>query len=63
MHFVRQAGEGGDSQFCDGFRIARQLKEEKPDLYKALTTYPIEFLDWGREHYDFQFAAKWRTIE
>lgn len=32
LHVVQQAGIGGESQFCDGFHVANQLKEERPDV-------------------------------
>jgi gamma-butyrobetaine dioxygenase len=35
--------EGGLSTVVDGFRIAERLRDESPDLFEALTTFPARF--------------------
>ncbi len=35
--------EGGESTVVDGFRIAERLRDESPDLFDALTTFPARF--------------------
>jgi gamma-butyrobetaine dioxygenase len=62
LHAVRAAGTGGDSEFCDGFRVAELMKEEKPEYYQLLCKHPIEFVDHGRQTFKFQFASRWRTF-
>jgi gamma-butyrobetaine dioxygenase len=57
LHMVHQTeGEGGETELADSFRVAEQLKVEKPDVYKLLTTTPVEFLDEG---YDADLGMSW----
>ncbi|CAD5214345.1 unnamed protein product [Bursaphelenchus xylophilus] len=42
LHCLRQANEGGENIFVDGFAAAEQLKKERPDLFDVLATTPVE---------------------
>ena len=39
LHFIKQAGSGGENQFCDGFRVVDQLKREKPNVSLLLVEH------------------------
>src|SRR5436305_1362659 len=43
LHCIRYDAEGGESALIDGFYIAEQVKQERPDYFKALCTVPIVF--------------------
>ncbi|CAD5210436.1 unnamed protein product [Bursaphelenchus okinawaensis] len=42
LHCLRQAKEGGENIFVDGFAAAEQLRKERPDLFDVLATTPVE---------------------
>lgn len=52
FHCISQfSGEGGASEFCDGFHVIQALKEEDPKSYEILESTPLTFWDYGGEHY------------
>lgn len=63
LHAIKQAGEGGENQFVDGFKVAQQLKSEQPEVFNLLTTYPTEFVDWCHLKHKYIDLAHWKTIE
>lgn len=52
FHCIQQfAGEGGASEFCDGFNVLDVFKAEDPKSYQILDSTPLTFWDFGGEHY------------
>ncbi len=45
---------GGENEFVDGFRLAELIQRDQPEIWEAMTTVPIEFLDTG---YDDKFGS------
>lgn len=43
LHCLRAAESGGASKFSDGFKAARQLRDEHPRHFEQLTTRPMHF--------------------
>lgn len=43
FHFLVNDAMGGMSTAVDGFKVARQLKQQDPDAYKTLTEIPVPF--------------------
>ena len=59
LHCIKQfEGEGGDSEFVDGFRVAEQMKEVDPESYEIMKKVPIDFYDIGTDHLDFHKIVK-----
>jgi gamma-butyrobetaine dioxygenase len=65
LHVVKQTeGKGGDSELADSFRVAEQLKVEQPDVYRLLTTVPVEFIDEGSDgRYAWDLNAQHKILE
>ena len=59
MHCVSQAdNEGGENHFVDGFHIAKELRNAKPEAFEVLSTVKFMFEDIGVDvngEYDKQF--------
>jgi len=52
FHCIQQfPGEGGASEFCDGFNVLNVLKEEDSESFNVLDTIPLTFWDFGGEHH------------
>lgn len=50
LHCIQQtATEGGDNEFSDAFHVAEQLRRDQPEVFKVLTTTPVDFYDVGEE--------------
>ncbi len=51
LHCVRPhvGDEGGENEFCDGFHVARTMREAHPEEYRTLAETPVEFWDVGFE--------------
>ncbi|CAJ0570114.1 unnamed protein product, partial [Mesorhabditis spiculigera] len=47
LHMVTRAAEGGNSLFCDGFHIAKLLRERHPDVFETLCNYTTEYIEEG----------------
>ena len=46
LHCIKQViSKGGESQFCDGFKVAEDLRSKAPDVFHILSTFPIDFHD------------------
>ncbi len=43
LHCLRNAADGGDSQFVDGFRAAAALREQDPAAFRCLAGTPVTF--------------------
>ncbi|VDM57677.1 unnamed protein product [Angiostrongylus costaricensis] len=73
LHMIEKAQEGGNNLFVDGFHIAEQLRREKPNFFKLLTTSPIEFIEEGFDihdgpdgrpsRFDYNMCSRHRTIK
>lgn len=60
FHCIQQApGSGGLSQFCDGFNIARALKEQNPAAFDILSRYPVQYVSKVKEYVDHEMVT-WR---
>ena len=64
LHFVIQAGQGGETELADGFHVSKLLKEEQPEAYELLSKYPLEFLDEGGDgRQSWDLLASHRVIQ
>lgn len=64
LHCIEQCkGEGGESQFVDGWNIVNQLKEKYPDEYKILSTVPMDFKNAAYDHYSFHLKLSRPMID
>nr|AAM82167.1 gamma-butyrobetaine,2-oxoglutarate dioxygenase [Angiostrongylus cantonensis] len=73
LHMIEKAKEGGNNLFVDGFHVAEQLRREKLDVFKVLTTSPIEFIEEGFDvhdgsdgrpsRFDYNMCSRHRTIK
>lgn len=52
QHFLRTEAEGGETTLVDGFKVAADLRAERPDLFELLATVSLHFhfRDGGNEH-------------
>ena len=63
LHCISQtSSEGGESEFVDGFHVARQIQEHHSEEFKTLTTTCLDFYDMGRERVEFFQMSKHPTI-
>ncbi|XP_070534063.1 gamma-butyrobetaine dioxygenase-like [Ptychodera flava] len=54
LHCIKQCiGDGGDSNFSDGFNAALQLKEQDPEFFEILSTTYIEYVDVGHDQFEY----------
>lgn len=37
--------EGGENEFVDGYRLLDIIRRQHPEMWKVMTTVPIEWLD------------------
>lgn len=59
LHCIQQtATEGGDNEFSDAFHVAEQLRRDKPEVFKVLSTTPVDFYDVGVEDNTFKFYLR-----
>lgn len=60
LHCIKQVeSAGGDNQFADGFRAAKEVKRLRPDFYEILCSSIVEFYDIGTDYYEFhKFSRK-----
>ncbi|XP_022099246.1 gamma-butyrobetaine dioxygenase-like isoform X2 [Acanthaster planci] len=65
LHCIEQAdGTGGESLFCDGFKVAMDLKKDDPEAFRLLSTIPFEFSDVGTDYYgSFHQYSRHPTIK
>lgn len=56
LHCLVNETGGGDSIMADGFRIARTLADEAPDLFEILTRIPLPFRNTDKAC-DYRFHA------
>ncbi|VDM75688.1 unnamed protein product [Strongylus vulgaris] len=73
LHMIRRAEEGGNSLFVDGFHVAEQLRQEKPDVFDILSKHSLEFIEEGFDihdgsdgnpkRFDYNMCARHRTIK
>ena len=43
QHFLRTEAEGGETTLVDGFKVAADLRSERPDLFELLATVSLRF--------------------
>ena len=43
QHFLRADAEGGETTLVDGFKVAADLRAERPDLFELLATVSLHF--------------------
>lgn len=43
LHCLQNDAEGGDSILIDGFYVAARIREDRPDLFQALSSVPVTF--------------------
>lgn len=54
LHCLTNESEGGESQLCDGHRIAMELREDAPEAFALLVEYPVRFRYLEAGHTDLQ---------
>ena len=48
LHCIEQFDmEGGENEFVDGYRLLDIIRRNHPEIWKVMTTMPIEWLDTG----------------
>lgn len=71
LHMLQSAEEGGHSLFVDGFHVAEQLRVEKPEIFKILTTQSMEYIEEGYDvheingktiRFDYDMCARHKVI-
>ena len=63
LHCIKQAGEGGENTFADGFQVARDMRRDYPDSFNLLANTPVHFIDVGTEGREFKYKTKATTLE
>ena len=63
LHCVKKAQSGGANQFSDGFRVAEQLKVERPDVFRLLTKTKINYTDHGKTQISYNLRCQWPVIQ
>ena len=59
LHCVVQTETaGGDNVFADGFHVARQMSEQSPQHFAALTELPVDRMNIGKESFEFHLRAR-----
>lgn len=55
QHFLRADASGGASTLVDGFRIAEDIRQQRPDAFRLLSTtmHRFHFADSSAEHENF----------
>ncbi|XP_072025103.1 gamma-butyrobetaine dioxygenase-like [Amphiura filiformis] len=44
LHCIKQVqSKGGENQFCDGYKVTEDLRHIDPEVFRILTTMPIDF--------------------
>jgi len=49
LHCIKQASNGGENFFADGFKIATDFRSQHPEFFDTLQKFPITYL---KEHHD-----------
>ncbi|XP_072015373.1 gamma-butyrobetaine dioxygenase-like [Amphiura filiformis] len=60
LHCIKQSSNGGENQFCDGYKVAEDLRH-KPEVFRILSTTPIDFRDWRTDSDGNMFHMKHRS--
>ena len=47
LHCIRQAKEGGENIFCDGFAVALEMEVNHKPEYDILCNTPVYWVDMG----------------
>ena len=63
LHCLKQSGEGGANEFCDGFRVANQLRDDDPDAFRILSETLVDYVDVGTDAYTFDLAQRKPIIQ
>ncbi|RDD45920.1 Gamma-butyrobetaine dioxygenase [Trichoplax sp. H2] len=63
LHCIKRAGEGGENQLVDGFKVAEELRDNEPEAFKMLSKYPIQYFDIGKDFVDFHQLAQHTIIQ
>ena len=63
LHCLKQSGEGGANEFCDGFHVANQLRDDDPDTFRILSETLVDYVDVGTDAYTFDLAQRKRIIQ
>jgi trimethyllysine dioxygenase len=53
FHCLKHEGTGGFNSIADGFRVAKNIQKEHPDLYQMLSNsvIPFQYLDPGKHYF------------
>ena len=63
LHCIKQAGEGGENTFADGFQVACDMRRNYPDSFNLLATTPVHFIDVGTEGRQYIIKSKVPTFQ
>lgn len=55
LHCIQQLS--GKVRFCDGFRIAEEIRETNPSFFQLLTQYPVHYVDSGNDFMDYDIES------
>lgn len=51
LHCIENEADGGENEFCDGFYVANQLRDEAKMKFDILRSVGIDFWDIGEDSY------------
>lgn len=49
LHCIENETIGGENEFCDGFTVANQLRENNKEKFDVLTSVGVDFQDIGED--------------
>ena len=62
LHCIDQFnGDGGESQFVDGFHVEKIIRQSHPEEHKILTTTKVDFVDVGTEDIAGEFSKMFQA--
>ena len=63
LHCIEQfQGDGGDSTFADGFRVAEWIRTRHPNEWHTLTSCAVEFSNVGKDAFEFNKLVRAPTF-
>ncbi|XP_072022476.1 gamma-butyrobetaine dioxygenase-like [Amphiura filiformis] len=64
LHCIKQVHtKGGENQFCDGYKVAEDIKHVDPEVFRILTTIPVDFREWGTDSNEYHFKRRSPIIQ
>ncbi|XP_072032204.1 gamma-butyrobetaine dioxygenase-like [Amphiura filiformis] len=63
LHCIKQASNGGENQFCDGYKVAEDIRHIDPEVFRILTTIPVDFREWGTDYKEYHYKHRSPIIQ